>query len=282
MPVPITRRLLCQASSIVVLVVLACSASAPLLAREGGFDAAALEAWSRAHGGVDGPRTYAYSGTVYDVPGGKVLATVDGWQLARTFPGGARDPGAWYVVRRAFLLYRAPGSGEILARYPDVRARSAPVPVLSIVRFALRGDRVVTSGVSGVRGATREVALPEQLGATREDDAWVFLRVLSPPDPQQKPIELTEIVARDGATDAAPRARFVMTKIAENWGFLPPGGRHVLHLSWRPVAGLESVAPVLRQLVTAEAPPALASLPSSLEAAYAELGLPLPSRPIAP
>jgi hypothetical protein len=265
MPLPVNRRLLRRASSIVALAALAWSASAPLLAREGGFDAAALEAWARAHGGVDGPRTYAYGGTVYDVPGGKILATVDGWQLARTFPGGARDPGAWYVVRRAFLLYRAPDSGEILARYPDVRSRSAPVPVLSIVRFALRGDRVVTSGVSGVRGATREVALPEQLGAAREDDAWVFLRVLSPPDPQQKPIELTEIVARDGGTDAAPRA-----------------GRHVLHLSWRPVAGLESVAPVLRQLVTAEAPSALASLPASLEAAYAELGLPLPPRPTAP
>ena len=193
-------------------------------------------------------------------------------------PNGAGKTTLFNLVAGAL----APDSGEILARYPDVRSRSAPVPVLSIVRFVMRGDRVVTSGVSGVRGATREVALPEQLGAAREDDAWVFLRVLSPPDPQQKPIELTEIVARDGATDAAPRARFVMTKIAENWGFLPPGGRHVLHLSWRPVAGLESVAPVLRQLVTAEAPPALASLPSSLEAAYAELGLPLPSRPIAP
>ena len=114
---------------------------------------AALAAWARAHGGVDAPRTYAYAGTVYDLPGGKRLATVDGWQLARSVPGGPRDPGAWYVVRRAFLLYRAPDSGEIVARYPDVRARSAPVPVLSIVRYALRGDRIVTRGVSGVRGA---------------------------------------------------------------------------------------------------------------------------------
>lgn len=242
-------------------------------AQEGGFDAAALAAWARAHGGVDAPRAYAYHGTVYELPTGRILGTVDGWQLARSFPGGKDDPGAWYVVRRAFLLYRAPGSGEIVARYPDVRASAAPVPTLSIVRFALQGDRIATTGVSGVRGATREVALPEQLGAAREDGAWVFRRVITPPDPQQKPFELTEVVAGDGATERAPRVRFVMTKVADNWGFLPPGGRHLLHLDWRPVTGEAQLAPVIRDLLRDEAPASLRTLPATLDEAYAELGL---------
>lgn len=244
----------------------------------GGFDRAALDAYARAHGGESAPRQYAYGGTAYELPSGRILATVDGWQLARSFPGGAQDPDAWYVVRRAFLLYRAPESGEILARYPDVRARNAPVPVLSIVRHALQGDRVVTTGVAGVRGATREVALAEQLGAAREDDGWVFRRVLSPPDPQQKPLEITEILYGDAHRPAAPRIRFVMTKIAENWGFLPPGGRHVLHLAWRPVAADSELPASVRSLLATEAPAAINSLPATLEAAYAELGIARPTQ----
>lgn len=242
----------------------------------GGFDRAALDAYARAHGGESAPRQYAYGGTAYELPSGRILATVDGWQLARSFPGGPQDPDAWYVVRRAFLLYRTPDGGEILARYPDVRARSAPVPVLSIVRHALQGDRVVTTGVAGVHGATREVALAEQLGAAREDDGWVFRRVISPPDPQQKPLEITEILYGDAHRPAAPRIRFVMTKVAENWGFLPPGGRHVLHLAWRPVAADSELPASVRSLLANEAPAAINSLPATLEAAYAELGL---SRP---
>ncbi|MCU0760940.1 MAG: hypothetical protein MUF07_17315 [Steroidobacteraceae bacterium] len=261
-----------------LLALLSAAAVAPAArAHERGFDAAALEAWALAHGGRDAPRTYAYEGTVYDLPSGRILATLDGWQLARAFPGGVADPGAWYVVRRAFLLYRAPGSGEILAHYPDVRASRMPVPSLSIVRYVLRGDRLVPTAVAGVRGAIRDVSLPEQLGAAREDGAWVFRRVLTPPDPRQKPFELTEIVAQPGPSGAAPRIRFAMTKVADNWGFLPAGGRHLLHLSWRPVAGLEALAPVVRRLLEEDAPPALGTLPATLDAAYGELGLPRPA-----
>jgi hypothetical protein len=68
-----------------------------------------------------------------------------------------------------------------------------------------------------------------------------------------------------------------MTKVADNWGFLPAGGRHLLHLSWRPVAGLEALAPVVRRLLEEDAPPALGTLPATLDAAYGELGLPRPA-----
>ncbi len=241
-------------------------------AQEGGFDAAAVAAYAQAQGGNAKARMYAYGGTVYDVPSGRILATVDGFQIARAFPGSRAEPDTWYVVRRAFLLYRAPGSGEVLAYYPDVRAQNMPVPSLGIVRYQLRGDRIVTAALSGVRGNTRNIALPEQLGAAREDDSWVFRRVLSPPDPQQKPIELTEIVMADHSAGAEPRIRFVMTKVADNWGFLPPGGRHLLHLSWRPVSSMASLAPRVRSLLDDEAP-AVKSLPGSLAAAFAELGV---------
>lgn len=259
------------AARLALFVTLALTAHSAL-AQVGGFDRESLAAFVRTQGGADAPRGYAYAGTVYDVPSGKVLATVDGWQLARVFPGGAADPGAWYVVRRAFLLYRAVGSGEILAYYPDVRAASTPVPTLSIVRYALEGDRVVSRAFSGRRGNAREATLPEQLGAAREDDSWVFRRVLSPPDPQQKPIELMEIVLHEPGGRAPPRIRSVMTKVADNWGFLPPGGRHLLHLAWRP-AGEAALAPVVRELVTQQAPPALRSLPPTLQAAWDELGM---------
>jgi hypothetical protein len=243
----------------------------PAQGEDGGFDAAGLAAFAQANGGAETPRTYVYRGTVYDAPGGRVLATLDGWQIARAFPGGASEPDSWYVVRRAFLLYRAPGTGEVLAYYPDVRAKAMPVPPLSIVRYRLRGDRVTSTALSGVRGNTRDITLPEQLSATREDASWVFRRVLSPPDPQQKPIELTETIY-EPVTGAAPRIRSVMTKVADNWGFLPPGGRHLLHLSWRPVGTQAGVPPLIRRLLDDEAP-GMKVLPASLAEAFAELGV---------
>ncbi len=244
----------------------------PVGAQEGGFDSAALAAYARAQGGSESPRLYAYVGTVYDVPSGRILATVDGFQIARAFPAARNEPDTWYLVRRAFLLYRAPGSGAVLAYYPDVRAKTTPLPSLSIARFQLRGDRIVTTAVSGVRANTRNISLPEQTGALREDDGWVFQRVLSPPDPLQKPLELTETLLSERADGAGPRIRSVMTKVADNWGFLPPGGRHLLHLSWRPVASMASLAPRVRSLLDDEAP-AVKSLPESLAAAFAELGV---------
>ncbi len=254
-----------------------CLAALPLGAatahgEEGGFDTAALAALAQASGGTEAPRSYVYRGTVYDAPGGRILATVDGYQVARAFPGGAAEPDSWYVVRRAFLLYRAPGTGEVLAYYPDVRAKAMPAPPLGVVRYRLRGDRITTTAVSGVRGNTRDITLPEQLSVAREDRSWVFRRVLSPPDPQQKPIELTETIYEPVA-GGAPRIRSVMTKVAENWGFLPPGGRHLLHLSWRPADSAEALPPVIRRLLDDEAP-GMKSLPTSLAEAFAELGTP--------
>ena len=246
--------------------------TAPARAEEGGFDAAALAAFAQANGGTEAPRTYVYRGTVYDAPGGRILATLDGWQIARAFAGGTAEPDAWYVVRRAFLLYRAPGTGEVLAYYPDVRAKAMPTPPLSIVRYRLRGDRVTSTALSGIRGSTRDIALPEQLSVRREEGSWVFRRVLSPPDPQQKPIELTETIYEPLAAGGAPRIRSVMTKVAENWGFLPAGGRHLLHLSWRPAGTSDAVPAVIRRLLDDEAP-GMKSLPASLADAFAELGV---------
>lgn len=266
---PLKARLARRALSLGLAALALCAL--PARAEEGGFDAAALAAFAQAHGGAETPRTYVYRGTVYDAPGGRILATVDGWQIARAFAGGAAEPGSWYVVRRAFLLYRAPGTGEVLAYYPDVRAKAMPVPPLSIVRYRLRGDRITSTAMSGVRGNTRDISLPEQLSAAREEASWVFRRVLSPPDPQQKPIELTETIYEPVA-GAAPRIRSVMTKVADNWGFLPAGGRHLLHLSWRPAGTPDAVPPIVRRLLDDEAP-GMKSLPGSLAEAFAELGV---------
>ena len=154
MPVPITRRLLPSPSIVASWCWHGRRPRQPLL-RPKAFDAAALEAWSARTAGVDDHWTHAYSGTVYDVPGGKVLATVDGWRSRA--PGGAR-PSAWYVVRRAISSVPRAGSGEILARYPTCD-RAAPVPVLSIVRFALRGDRA-SSPVASPACAARRARSP--------------------------------------------------------------------------------------------------------------------------
>lgn len=248
----------------------ACALSMPA-ALGGGFDRAALSAYVDAQGARDAPRLYAYSGTVYDVPSGRILATVDGYQQARAFGAPAPDDSA-FVVRRAFLLYRAVDDGRVLRVYPDVRAARTPPP-LSLTRLALSGDRIASVAVSGTRGEARRVTVPEQLDAHREGAHWVFRRVLAPPNPIEQPVEIQEAVVRDAAAPAGERIRWVMTKVANNPDFLPPGGRHLLHLTWRPVERWDELAPIVREFIEREAP-GMKTLPATLAAALSELGLP--------
>jgi hypothetical protein len=239
-------------------------------AQSGGFDRAAFEAYVETLGGTMAPRFYGYTGTVYDVPSGKIIATVDGYQLARVFRNTV-DPNQAVLVRRAFLLYRAVGSGEVISHYPDVRAKSMPKPPLGLVRLKLEGDRATTRAVVSNSGLPTNITLPEQLSAAREGGDYVFRRVLSPPDPQQQPIEVTEMVLRPSGLPSE-RIRIVMTKVANNQSFLPPGGRHLLHLVWRPVERFEDLPPVIRRFIDDEAP-LMKSLPDTLETALAEIGL---------
>jgi hypothetical protein len=252
-----------------LFLLLACAAP-PAFAQSGGFDATTFDAYVETLGGTAGPRTYGYTGTVYDVPSGKIIATVDGYQLARVFRDPA-TPNEAIVVRRAFLLYRDPASGAILSYYPDVREKSVGKPPLSLARLTREGDRVSTRAVTGLGGKPTSLSLPEQSSVAREGTDIVFRRVLAPPDPQQQPVEVTEMVLRAGGSPPE-RVRITMTKVANNQSFLPPGGRHLLHLIWRPVARFEDLPPVVRKLIDEEAP-MMKSLPETLAAALKEAGL---------
>jgi hypothetical protein len=254
----------------IVLLMLLLSAPSPGFAQTGGFDRAAFDAYVESLGGLDAPRAYGYRGTVYDVPSGRVVARVEGYQIARAFRDAAR-PDEAVLVRRAFLIYRAAESEAVLAYYPDIREKTIGRPPLSVVRLTLAGDRVTTRAVTGLGGKPTSISLPEQLSAAREGAAFVFRRVLAPPDPQQQPVEITETVRR--AEGAPPeRIRTTMTKVANNQSFLPPGGRHLLHLVWRPAARFEDLPAGVQKLIEAEAP-MMKSLPETLAAALAEAGL---------
>jgi len=239
-------------------------------AQSGGFDRAAFAAYVETQGGRNAPRFYAYSGTVYDIPSGEILATVDGYQQARVY---IPDPGKTeaYIVRRAFLLYQTPDRAKTLKVYPDVRAASTAAP-LSIARVKLDGDRLKTATLSGVKGRTStNAALPETLSAAREDQAFVFRRVIVPPNPQEQPVELFETVYEAHA-GAPPGIRSVMTKVANNTGFLPAGGRHMLHMIWRPIATYADLTASVRQFIEAEAPD-MKNLPPTLAESFAALGV---------
>ncbi len=237
----------------------------------GGFDSGSFARFIQALGGTERARWFAYSGTAYDVPSGRVIATVEGDQQARVFRGPRRPDGTApdCVVRRAFLLYRAPADGAIIAVYPDVRANVTPPP-LSISCYRLEGDRVASESLSGVRGKVRSIAVPESLRATREDDSFVFRRVLAPPNPREQPVEIQETVLTPRGRTADIRT--VMTKSALNV-FLPPeGGRHLLHLIWRPVPDESCLSPRVREFIVKEAP-AITTLPATLDGALREFGL---------
>lgn len=246
-------------------------AASATLEGAGGFDTEAFARFIQAQAGADRARWYAYSGTAYDVPSGRVIATVEGYQQARVFRGLRRADGTApdCVVRRAFLLYRAPDDGAVITVYPDVRASVTPPP-LSISCYRLDGDRVLSESQSGVRGKVRSVAVPESLRATREGDSFVFRRLLAPPNPREQPVEIQETVLTPRGRTADIRT--VMTKSALNV-FLPPeGGRHLLHLIWRPVQNESGLSPRVREFIAQEAP-AMTTLPATLDGALRELGL---------
>jgi len=56
-------------------------------------------------------------GTAYDIESGKILARVEGHEVAMTIPSMA-EPGTVYHIARAMLLYRDPESDAVLAVYP--------------------------------------------------------------------------------------------------------------------------------------------------------------------
>jgi hypothetical protein len=254
-----------------VLLTLAGLAAACPQAGAGGFGPEAFAAFVDAQGERAAPRLYAYRGEVYDVPGGQLVATVEGYQQARVFPvANARSQA--FVARRAVLLYRAPGTGAVLRVYPDVRA-SVTAPPLGLVRYTLSGDEVRSESVSGTRAAARSLDVPENLDAHREGADWVFRRVLRPPNPVEQPVEIQESVVRPGPGPASGRIRSVMTKVANNTVIFAPGGRHVLHLVWRPVENWSALPPGVREFLDREAP-GMKTLPASLEDSLAELGLP--------
>jgi hypothetical protein len=239
-------------------------------AEAGGFGPEAFAAFVESQGGRAAPRLYAYRGEVYDVPGGQLVATVEGYQQARVFAGADARTEA-FVARRAVLLYRTPGTGALLRAYPDVRA-SVTTPPLGLARYTLAGDELRSDSVSGTRAAARSLNVPETLDAHREGADWVFRRVLRPPNPVEQPVEIQESVVRPGTGPASDRIRYVMTKVANNTGFLEPGGRHVLHLVWRPVENWDALPPGVREFLDHEAP-GMKTLPASLADSLAELGL---------
>ncbi len=101
---------------------------------------------------------------------------------------------------------------------------------------------------------------------------FAFRRMLAPPNPVEQPLEVVEMRVHPGARSAEDRARVSMTKVANNTDFLPAGGRHLMHLNWRPVHDLEDLPASVREFMPREAP-GMASLPPTLGAALEELGL---------
>ena len=56
-------------------------------------------------------------GTAYDIESGKLLARVEGHEVAMAVPS-MTEPGTVYHIARAMLLYRDPVSNAVLAVYP--------------------------------------------------------------------------------------------------------------------------------------------------------------------
>lgn len=248
--------------------VLLLSLVAPVVASgAGGFDERSFARFVDALGVVDAPREYVYAGEAYDYSTGRVIARIEGYQISRVSVA-KREAHVW---RRAFLLYRSPEDGHILASYPEVRGGSPAL--LSLTRYELLGDRLKVNAWVGGGGKSRALHLPDDTTAAHEAQRDVFRRTYGSSDAAHASFEIQEtVVARGGARARSVDVRSTLFKVAEGSLFPSQIGRYVVSVAWWPMVDRAGLSPSLRLFLRDEAP-AMMRLPASLQEAKRELGV---------
>jgi hypothetical protein len=141
-------------------------------AQANGFTAEIFETFVDSNMGLDGSSVYYYSiGTVREFPGGRLLANIEGVDMARLL---RRDEdGTVHKAARKMYILRDPASGEVIetiAGQPNTRY-FYPYQYMT---FRLSGDRLQGTSTQGSGDQVRTVDIGANFQARKVGDTTVF------------------------------------------------------------------------------------------------------------
>lgn len=232
-------------------VVVACLALWPATLRAGGFDRALFEVFVDSNMGTDGKPVYYYStGTVQTFPGGRLLATIEGVDMARLL---RRDPdGTVHKASRKFYIMRDPETGAVIEEI-DGKPNDRYFYSYQYMTFRLEGDRLAGTSTQGSGAALRRVDIGSAMEARRIGDVVAF----SAPNAREAAdgtgsFEMYEFWVTPRRARLRPSATLTLTLV--NWHPIGQGKPVYTHrTSWR-VDRYADLPASIRQYIETRAP----------------------------
>jgi len=137
-----------------------------------GFDPKIFEVFVDSNMGTDGKPVYYYStGTLKTFPGGRLLATIEGVDMARLLRRDA--DGTVHKASRKFYILRDPQTGAIIEQIDGVPNDRYFYPY-QYMTFRLEGDRLAGTSTQGTGKAVRQVDIGSAMEARRIGDVVAF------------------------------------------------------------------------------------------------------------
>jgi len=223
----------------------------PVSAGANGFTPEIFETFVDSNMGLDGSPVYYYStGTVREFPGGRLLANIEGVDMARLL---RRDEdGTVHKAARKMYILRDPESGEVIdtiAGKPDTRY-FYPYQYMT---FRLDGDRLKGTSTQGAGDQVRTVDIGANFQARKVGDTTVF----SAPNFRALPdgtgsFEMYEFWVPPRSAGIEPPATLTLTLV--NWHPIGEGKPVYTHrTTWR-VDDFAELPESLRSYIAERAP----------------------------
>jgi hypothetical protein len=220
-------------------------------ATAGGFTPEIFETFVESNMGTDGKPVYYYStGTVREFPGGALLATIEGVDMARLLK---RDgDGTVHKASRKMYIMRDPTTGEVIEQIGGRPNNSYFYPYQYMI-FKHEGDRLTGRSTQGAGQALRSVDIGSVMEARKVGDVTVF----SAPNYRARPdgtgsYEMYEFWVQPKAAKVNPSTQLTLTLV--NWHPIGNGKPVYTHrTSWR-VDRYEDLPQSLRDYIETKAP----------------------------
>lgn len=240
---PLSRPLAAIAAGILACIAQPAAAS--------GFTPEIFETFVWSNMGTDGKPVYYYStGTVREFPGGALLATIEGVDMARLLKRDA--DGTVHKASRKMYIMRDPATGEVIEQI-DGRPNTSYFYDYQYMTFRLDGDRLSGKATQGSGSALRTVDIGSAMDAKKVGDVTVF----SAPNYRARPdgtgsYEMYEFWVQPREKNITPSTQLTLTLV--NWHPIGKGKPVYTHrTSWR-VDRYEDLPASLRSYIESRAP----------------------------
>ncbi len=240
-----------RATSAVLPCVLALLLPAASTAVAGGFDRTLFEVFVDSNMGTDGKPVYYYStGTVKTFPGGRLLATIEGVDMARLLRRDA--DGTVHKASRKFYILRDPDTGAVIEQI-DGKPNDRYFYPYQYMTFRLDRDRLTGTSTQGSGAAVRKVDIGSAMEARRVGDVVVF----SAPNARKAAdgtgsFEMYEFWVTPRRAKLRPSATLTLTLV--NWHPIGQGKPVYTHrTSWR-VDRYADLPASIREYIETKAP----------------------------